>query len=281
MPELARHLTRRVDTGALIAWTVLFSACGYSVLVPLLGPAEPMMADFSRAGLAPGEGGLFGTDAAGHDLFFRVAEGLRVSLFVALVTAMSSAVLGALLGIIAGATGGWVDRTIMRLVDTLNALPHLLLGVLIVSFFRGSITAIIASLVLTHWTTIARTVRAQILSLRHAEYVEAAWLGGMSRTGIIWHHMVPASLGQALIGLVLLIPHTIWHESTLSFLGLGLPAHKASLGTLLADAQGALLLGQWWLLLFPAGMLIATTLAIAIVGADLKDRLLGAQESLR
>lgn len=281
MPEFIRSFGRPLELGPSLAWIVFLSICGYSLLVPWFGQSDPMMADFSRAGLPPGEGGVFGTDSAGHELFYRVAEGLRISLSIALITACSSAALGTLLGIIAGAAGGWLDRTIMRLTDTLNALPHLLLGVLIVSFFRGSVTAIIASLVLTHWTTIARTVRAQILSLRHAEYIEAAWLGGMSRRSIIWHHLVPAALGQAFIGLVLLIPHTIWHESTLSFLGLGLPVHKASLGTLLADAQGALLLGQWWLLLFPGGMLVGATLAIAAIGADFKDRLLGSQESLR
>lgn len=263
-----------------IAWAVLMLIGGYAFIVPWVTNVDPLSADFARSGLAPGAGGLFGTDSAGHDLFIRVAAGLRISLTIALTTAVGSSLFGMLLGILAGMTGGWVDRTITRLMDGMNALPHVLLGVIIVSLFRGSLLAIITSLVLTHWIQIARIVRAQILGLRHAEYVEAAWLSGMSRWQIIWYHLVPASLGQSMIGLVLLIPHAIWHESTLSFLGIGLPVHKASLGTLLADAQGALLLGQWWLLVFPSLFLIAVTLSIGIVGTNLTGRMNGVRGSI-
>ncbi|MFD1744874.1 ABC transporter permease [Rhizobium helianthi] len=281
MPDLRSFMPSSWGIAVTAGWTVFLVIVGYAIFIPLVADVDLSSVDFSRAGLPPGEGGPFGTDAAGHDLFIRVAEGIRISLVISLVTAISSTLLGMSLGLTAGMLGGWVDRSIMRFVDALNALPHLLVGVLIVSLFRGSVTAIILSLVLTHWTSIARTVRAQVLGLRHAEFVQAAWLGGMSHWQIIRHHMAPAALGQAMVGLILLVPHTIWHESTLSFLGLGLPAHQASLGTLLADAQGALLLGQWWMLLFPSLLLILVTLAVAMIGADLKDRLLGAQGSLR
>lgn len=269
----------RLSPQAAIAWLVLIAVAGYAVVVPWALDIDPVLTDFSRAGLAPGTGGLFGTDSAGHDVFFQVAAGLQISLAIALIAAISSAVLGALLGILAGMTGGWTDRIIMRSVDGLNALPHMLLGVLIVSLYRGSIWAIIAALVMTHWTPVARIVRAQILSLRHAEYIEAAWLAGMSRWNIIRYHMVPAALGQSMVAFILLIPHAIWHESTLSFLGLGLPPHKPSLGTLLADAQGALLLGHWWILVFPGLFLVATTLSVAVIGSNLRSLLTGIQET--
>lgn len=123
--------------------------------------------------------------------------------------------------------------------------------------------------------TITRTVRASVLHLRGAEFVEAALLSGMSRARVLARHVVPAALGQSLVGLILLIPHAIWHESTLSFLGVGLPPHKPSLGTLLADAEGALLLGHWWILVFPSFFLVATTLCIAAVGTHLKERVTG------
>jgi len=171
------ELFRRQPT-IFIAWCILVLIAFYAILVPILSNIDPTMADFTRSGLPPALDAFFGTDPAGHDLFVRVAEALRISLLIALITAIISAIVGALLGILAGMTGGWVDRIIMRIVDAMNALPHLLLGVLIVSLLRGSITAIIASLVLTHWIPIARIVRAQILGLRHAEFIEAAWLCG-------------------------------------------------------------------------------------------------------
>jgi len=270
---------RAVPISVFAAGAALLLIALYAVVVPW--GTDPLMSDYALAGLAPGEGGTMGTDSAGHDLFIQVAAGLRISLLIALITAICSCFIGALLGILAGMTGGWVDRVIMRVVDAMNALPHLLLGVVIVSLFRGSVTAIIASLVLTHWIPIARIVRAQIIGLRHAEFIEAAWLAGMNRWQIIRRHLAPAALGQTLVGLVLLIPHTIWHESTLSFLGLGLPPHQASLGTLLSDAQGALLLGQWWILAFPGLFLIGATLSVSLVGGYLKDRVVGRRETLR
>jgi len=281
MPSASAPPRFRCEPTVWLAWAVLILIAGYAVVAPWLADTDSLVADFARAGLPPGDDALFGTDSAGYDLFVRVAQGLRISMLIALASALLSAVIGTLFGILAGMTGGWVDRIIMRVVDAMNALPHLLLGVLIVSLLRGSTTAIIASLVLTHWIPIARIVRAQILGLRHAEFVEAAWLCGMNRRQIIVRHMAPAALGQAMIGLVLTVPHTIWHESTLSFLGLGFPPHQASLGTLLADAQGALLLGQWWMLAFPSLFLIGASLSVAIIGGHLKDRVVGARETLR
>lgn len=259
----------------IVAGVLLIAIAAYALLTPLLSDADLVLTDFANAGTAPGAKYLFGTDSKGHDVFLRVAAGMRISLFIAIVTAVFSAIVGVVLGVVAGTMGGRVDRIIMRGADVTNALPHLLLGLLIVSLFRGSITAIIASLVLTHWVTITRTVRAAVLHLRSAEFVEAAYLSGLSRIRIMFLHVVPAALGQALVGLILLIPHAIWHESTLSFLGVGLPPHKPSLGTLLADAEGALLLGHWWILVFPSFFLVATTLCIATIGNHMKNRMTG------
>ena len=261
-----------------VAWMVLFIVFFYAAIIPWMADVDPYLTDFARSGLPPNRENLFGTDSAGHDLFIRVAAGLRISLFIALISAIFSACLGTFMGILAGMTGGWVDRLTMRVADGLNSLPHFVLSVIIVSLYQGSVIAIIVSLAVTHWVQIARIVRAQILSLRYAQYVESAWLIGMNRWQIIWHHLVPAALGQSMVGLVLLIPHAVWHESTLSFLGLGLPPHKASLGTLLSDAEGSLLLGHWWILAFPALFLVATTLSVSIIGWNLKDRMTGTEE---
>ncbi|MGW4847528.1 ABC transporter permease [Nocardia brasiliensis] len=255
-----------------LAVGVLVLAVLYAGLVPLLRPVDNALVDFSVSRRPPGLEFPFGTDSAGRDVFVRVAEGMRVSLLIATAAALGSAVLGLLVGVSAGAFGGWWDRIAMRAVDTMNSLPSLLLTLLVVAMYRGSVLAIVVALVLTHWTSVARVVRGEVLALRHAEFVQAARLRGLPGWCIVRRHFVPPALGQALVGVVLLIPHAIWHESTLSFLGVGLPPHRASLGTLLSDAQASILLGDWWLLVFPAGVLVLVALAVSMLGRHWQRR---------
>ncbi|AFU00540.1 ABC transporter permease [Nocardia brasiliensis] len=270
MDELltARRSSRKQwrATVLVLAVGVLVLAVLYAGLVPLLRPVDNALVDFSISRRPPGLDFPFGTDSAGRDVFVRVAEGMRVSLLIATAAALGSALLGLLVGVSAGAFGGWWDRIAMRAVDTMNSLPSLLLTLLVVAMYRGSVLAIVVALVLTHWTSVARVVRGEVLALRHAEFVQAARLRGLPGWRIVRRHFIPPALGQALVGVVLLIPHAIWHESTLSFLGVGLPPHRASLGTLLSDAQASILLGDWWLLVFPAGVLVLVALAVSVVG---------------
>lgn len=245
----------------------------YALVVPVLHPVDPTWVDFERAARPPSAEFWFGTDAAGRDLFSRTASGLRISLLIAVVSALSAAVIGALVGVLSAALGGIVDTIVMRLVDSINALPHLVLGIVIVAFFRGSVTALIIAIALTHWTQVARIVRACVLPLRGSDFVAASVNAGYSRWQIIRAHYLPAVVPQVAISLTLLTPHAVWHESTLSFLGVGLAPHEPSIGVLLQMGQAALITGQWWMLLFPALALIGTTLAFAATGRGLRNRL--------
>lgn len=267
MPDLRRSRT--------LAWAVLTLTviAVYALAVPMLAGGDLRLTDFAAAYQPPTPTHWFGTDSAGRDLFVRTAAGLRVSLLIAAVCAVVSTVLGLGVGVAAAALGGRTDRIVMRLVDGVNALPHLLLGIVIVAFYPGSLAAIIASIALTHWTQVARIARAEVRAARTAPYVDAARLAGATHTRVTLTHLVPAAAGQAVVAVVLLLPHAIWHESTLSFLGLGLPPDQASLGTLLQDARAAVLTGAWWTLLFPALALVVTTLAVTRTGAALRDRI--------
>lgn len=252
--------------------SVLVALAAYALLVPWVAGVDDRVTDFAAARRAPSAQHLLGTDSAGRDLFVRTAAGLRVSLLIAVVCAALSTVVGAVVGAVSAAAGGRVDRLVMRLVDGVNAVPHLLLGIVLVALFRGSLAAVVASIALTHWTQVARIVRAEVLSLRDRPHIDAAVLGGAGRWRVVHRHLLPAALPQALVAAVLLLPHAVWHESTLSFLGLGLPPHRASLGTLLEEARSSLLLGGWWTLVFPALGLVLATLAVAAVGSALRDR---------
>ena len=255
-------LLRKAFSPSRLAFYALVLMLLYAAILPFFAGTDLHEADLSQARLAPSAAHWFGTDLAGHDLFVRVALGLRVSIFVAAVCAVVSTVIGVLIGAVAASWGGKVDSVLMRFTDTINALPQLLLGIAIVAFYPGSLVAIIASIALVHWSPVARIVRSIALSTRELEYVEAAYLAGASHWQVARKHLLPSVFGQMKVSVVLLFPHAIWHESTLSFLGLGISPDQPSLGTLLEVARTEILIGCWWELVFPAGALVSLTLLI-------------------
>ncbi|QCD58810.1 ABC transporter permease [Streptomyces hawaiiensis] len=266
-----RRSTRalRVRTSAvLVAATVLAV-----LLVPPLVQLDQQAVDLAAKLRTPSWSHPFGTDDVGRDLLLRCVYGLRVSLLVGVAAALTATVVGTAVGAAAGALGGWADRALMRVVDTFSSVPHLLLGIFIVAMFRPGVWPVVISVALTHWLSTARIVRAEVLSLRSRPYVDAAVSGGASRWRVAVRHLLPAVLPQAALAAVLMVPHAMWHESALSFLGLGLPTHTASLGTLIQSARGSLLAGQWWPTLFPGLLLIVPTLAIAGLAGAWRERI--------
>ncbi|GIH97791.1 ABC transporter permease [Planobispora siamensis] len=242
------------------------------VLVPLFARLDQQLVDLPSSGLAPSWAHPFGTDEVGRDVLLRSIYGLRVSLLVGLTAAVAGVLIGGLVGLAAGTAGGGVDRLLMRIVDGFNALPHLLFGIFIVALFSPSAIAVIVSVAVTHWTTAARIVRSEVLSLRGRPFVDAAISGGSSRARIVRRHFLPNLAPHLLLAAVLMIPHAIWHETALSFLGLGLPAHLASLGNMINDGQRSLLAGDWWSSLFPGLLILLPTLAISALAQHLRDR---------
>ncbi|MBC3983594.1 ABC transporter permease [Streptomyces sp. AC536] len=263
----SRALRVRVSAGlvAVVVLTVL--------LVPLFFPLDEQAVHLADKLRAPSLDHPFGTDDVGRDLLLRCVYGLRVSLLVGVVAALAATVIGTAVGALAGAVGGWTDRVVMRLVDVFSSVPHLLLGIFIVAMFQPGVWPVVISVALTHWLSTARIVRAELLSLRSRPYVEAAISGGASRLRVTVRHLLPAVLPQAGLAAVLMVPHAIWHESALSFLGLGLPSHKASLGAMVQSARSSLLAGDWWPTLFPGLLIIIPTLAIAGLAGAWRERI--------
>lgn len=253
-----------------IPWIVLGLIVIAALGIPAL--AGEQVADFSAALRPPGPAHWAGTDHSGYDLLVRTAEGLRVSLLIATICAVVATALGLVIGVTAALLGGWFDAIVMRLVDGFNALPHLVVGIVIAAMWRGAPLAIIASIALTHWPAVARVVRAELLVVTDAGWVQTSRLAGASRWFVARRHLLPAVTGQALVAMVMLLPHAVWHESTLSFLGVGLSPDQASLGTLLSQARGDVLTGAWWTLVFPAAALIVTALAFAAAGNAARER---------
>lgn len=251
-------------------WMVMATVVAIAITIPLV--AGEQVADFAVALRPPSTDHLAGTDHSGYDLLVRTAQGLRISLLIAAVCAVVATILGAVLGVTSVLAGGWVDATVMRVVDGVNALPHLVVGIVIAAMWRGAPLAIIASIALTHWPVVARVVRAELLSVTEAGWVQTSRLAGASRWFIAGRHLMPAVTGQAMVAMIMLLPHAVWHESTLSFLGVGLSPDRASLGTLLAQARGDVLTGAWWTLVVPAGALVVTAVAFAAAGSAMRER---------
>ncbi|MER6913469.1 ABC transporter permease [Streptomyces sp. NPDC000594] len=261
--------TVRISVSAVIVAAAVLAV----LLVPPLVQLDEQAVDLSQKLRPPSWEHPFGTDDVGRDLLLRCIYGLRVSLLVGVVAALVATVVGTVVGALAAALGGWTDRVVMRLVDTFSSVPHLLLGIFVVAMFRPGVWPVIASVAVTHWLSTARIVRSEVLSLRSRPYVDAAISGGASRWRVTARHLVPGVLPQAGLAAVLMVPHAIWHESALSFLGLGLPSHQASLGNLVQSARSSLLAGDWWPTLFPGLFLILPTLAIAGLAGAWRERI--------
>lgn len=294
----SRHVTAnqrawrrfRRHTPAVISSIFLGVLLGLVIFWPWIAP-YPWDA-ISNAQFQPPDGRhWFGTDVHGRDLLTRVFYGARVSLLVGVVGAGVALVIGVSWGAIAGYVGGKLDGAMMRFVDVLNSLPSILfvivllttLKYIVVKWLAGvlgpkvaaqtPLLLLCAGLGALSWLAMARIVRGQVLSLRHRAFVEASRSLGASHSRIIWHHILPNVWGIVLVYLTLTVPFVILYESFLSYLGLGIQPPMASWGSLVAEGAGQLnpVRIYWWLVLFPASLLVATLLALNFVGDGLRD----------
>ncbi|MDH5454537.1 MAG: ABC transporter permease subunit [Gammaproteobacteria bacterium] len=213
---------------------------------------------------------LFGTDDLGRDLFVRTMLGIRVTLLVAIVASLVSLVIGVTYGALAGFVGGRVDAAMMRLVDTLYALPFIFFVILLMVAFERNFLLIFVAIGAINWLDMARIVRGQTLSLREREFVEAARLTGVSTLRIVFRHIAPNLVGIVVVYVTLTIPQAILVESFLSYLGLGVQEPQTSLGALV-DAGVKHMEGAPWVLLVPASLLALTLLCFNFLGDGLRD----------
>ena len=215
---------------------------------------------------------LLGTDALGRDILARLMYGTRVSLVVAFVAALVNMVIGILYGGIAGYAGGVVDAVMMRVVDIISTIPLTLYVILIMQLLGNGIQSIIIALGTVYWVDMARVVRGQVLSLKQQEFVLAARTIGSSPATILRRHLLPNALGSILVTVTMLIPSAIFMEAFLSYLGIGLQAPLASLGTMCNDASANLRTSPHEMFI-PALMICLIMFAFNFVGDGLRDAL--------
>jgi len=275
-----------------LALLVLVACVLLAVLAPWLAsqnPFDPAALDLLDAFTRPDEAGIsgrtywLGADDQGRDVLSAILYGLRMSVLVGGVSVLLSMLIGVGLGVLAGYRGGWVDALIMRLADVQLTFPVLLVALLIFGIARGALPAgyrddmaiyvIIAAIALSDWVQYARTVRGAVMVEKQKDYVAAARMLGRSSPGILFFHVLPNVLAPVLVIGTISLALAIVAESTLSYLGVGLPPTQPSLGTLIRIGQGFLFSGEWWILLFPSLMLLALALSVNLVGDWLRDAL--------
>ena len=215
---------------------------------------------------------IFGTDDRGRDELAVVLYGARTALTVGFVTALTSILIGVPLGAIAGLRGGGFDFVIMRLVDITAAFPQVLFALFIIAAIGSGLINVIVAIALLNWVTLCRLTRAQVLALRHREFVEAARSVGVSERAITIRHLLPNMIGPLLVTVAVGIPVAIFIEAGLGFLGLGIDPTTPDWGTMIANARENISY-YWHLALFPALALAITMLAFNFVGDGLRDAL--------
>lgn len=241
-----------------------------AIFAPLAAPYDPYAQTLTARLQAPGGAHILGTDELGRDVFSRIIYGARVSLLVGLVPTIISMVVGTVLGLCAGFYGGKVDFAIMRLADVMLAFPSLLLAMVITYTIGGGLVSIFIALILVNWAGTARIVRSQTLSLKEAEYVEAARSIGVKRWKIMFRHILPNCLPSLIVLFTLNIPSAILTESSLSFLGAGLQPPSASWG--LAVVRGKkYLFSEPWLSIAPSVAIMIVVMVFNFLGDGLRD----------
>lgn len=220
--------------------------------------------------LTPSLSHLFGTDFMGRDMFWRSIKGLSNSILIGLAASAVSSVIALVFGISAALAGGKVDRVISWCVDCCMGMPHLVLLILISYMMGRGGFGVAVAVAVTHWPELTRVVRAEVLQVRDSQYVQAARRMGKSRWTIAKSHIVPHVLPVYLVGLVLLFPHAIMHEASLTFLGFGFSAGVPAIGGILSEAMRHIVTGKWWLCLFPGLMLLIAVMLFDGIGDKLK-----------
>jgi oligopeptide transport system permease protein len=271
--EALRRLAR--DRVAMVSAGVIFAIAVVAIVGPWLSPFAPDALDWEHIAAPPqlAGGHWLGTDRLGRDLFVRTLYGVRISLAIGVLATLVSLLIGVTWGSIAGFAGGRTDELMMRTVDVLYTLPYIFIVIILTTIFaRGNIFVLFFAIGAVGWLTMARIVRGQTLSLKRREFVEAAVVAGVGPRGIVARHIVPNLIGPVVVYATLTIPQMILYESFLSFLGLGVQEPLASLGSLI-NLGAREVESASWMLLAPAGFLVALLVCFNFLGDGLRDAL--------
>lgn len=253
---------------------LVMSAIAVGLLLILIGSgffigADRLSVNFDIANSAPSLKYPFGTDWLGRDMFVRTIKGLALSFWVGLLAAFISVVIALVLSLLL-LLNKTIDTFVTALIDLFLGLPHIVALILISFMFGGGLKGVIIAVALTHWPLLARLLRAEIMQIKNTEYITVSRNMGKSWFWIARHHIMPHLLPQLVIGFILMFPHAILHEASITFLGFGLSSEQPAIGIILSEAMGYLSSGMWWLAVFPGLMLLVLVAVFDSLGRNLR-----------
>ena len=259
------------NRGAVCGLVILALVAAMAATAPIIFPFSPW--DMQGAPFArPGEEGFWlGSDSLGRDVAADIAYGAYVSLLIGAVSTLAALAIGVTLGAIAGYAGGLLDDAIMRFTEFFQTIPSFILAVVLVAIFTPHLSSIVAAIAIVSWPPVARVVRAEFLTLRQREFVQAAEVLGRSQAAIVFRDILPNALSPIIVLASLMVASAVLLESALSFLGLGDP-NLMSWGFMIGAGRSVLRLA-WWMSVFPGLAIFLTVLALNLVGDGLNDAL--------
>lgn len=243
----------------------LFAVAGYFC------KDNALVTDFAHKNMSPCFTYPFGTDWLGRNLFFRTFRGISISIFIGAISASISTMIAIFLGTISAFGSKKIDAAITWFIDFIIGLPHILLLIVLSIVVGREIKGVILGIALTHWTSLARLIRGELLQLKTSTYIQIAEKLGKGKLYLFQNHMIPHILPQCITGWILLFPHTILHESSITFLGFGLKSNQPAIGVLLSESMQYLVTGRWWFAVFPGGILVFVVLLFYHLGKYLQD----------
>ncbi|WP_406657184.1 ABC transporter permease [Methanolobus sp. ZRKC2] len=253
--------------------TIMLISCLSLLLITIVVSStfiddNALSTDFGSKNLAPSLEHPFGTDWMGRDMFIRTLGGLGLSIVIGALASSISTILSVILGLLSS-IGKIEDSIVSWLVDLFLSIPHLLLIILISIGLGGGATGVIIGVALSHWTSLTRVVRAEIKQIKTQEYIHISRNFGKSRWWIAKNHILPHLLPQFVLGTIIMFPHAILHEASVTFLGFGLSPHEPAIGIILSESMKYLSAGYWWLAFFPGLSLLIVILIFDIIGENL------------
>lgn len=259
----------RTKTIIVIAIAILILICVLlsSFFIPINLPTN-----FTSINQAPSLQHLFGTDWMGRDMFLRTIKGLSLSVFVGTFAAIISTIVAISLGLLSS-INKYTDEFVAIIIDFINSIPHILLIILISIACGGGFYGVILGVGLTHWSSLARVLRAEVKQVKTMDFIKLSENLGKSKYFVAIKHILVLIVPQIIVGIILMFPHAIMHEASISFLGFGLPPHEPAIGIILSESMKYLASGDWWLALFPGLSLLLLVLLFDLIG-DYLNKLL-------
>lgn len=228
---------------------------------------DPTYMDLLNYNKAPDKEFLFGTDTMGRDIFSMIWYGGRISLLIGILSTVISVLLAVVVGSFSGISPQWLDNLIMRFTEIFLSIPSLLLVILLQAIMgKANILSLSVVIGITSWTSIAKVVRTEVRQIRNSEYVIASRCMGGSFFHILWKHLAPNFVSSIMFMVIMNVRSAIISESTLSFMGIGLPIEVISWGSMLSLSEKALMTNSWWIIFIPGAFLIVTLLCLTNIG---------------